>query len=214
MQAAKGLWETSDMFYETASNRHNLAYDPFKAIVSPRPIGWISSLSKEGVANLAPYSFFNAIGEQPKMVMFGSAGIKDNARNIAETGEFVCNFVSDALKEVMNLSSADCPPDVSEFEYASIDRAPGKLVKCPRVANALAALECKLIDIVNPPDLDGNPSNNHMIIGQVVGIHIKEEAIKDGRFDVTLARPVSRLGYMDYCTVNEIYEMVRPQYCK
>ncbi len=200
------------MFYETDGNQHNLAHDPFKAIISPRPIGWISTLSNDGVANLAPYSFFNAIGERPKMVVFGSVGIKDNAKNIQDTGEFICNFASDNLKEQMNLSAADCPPDVDEFEYASLSKAPGKLVKCPRVAGAYAALECKLVDVINPLDIDGNRSENHMIIGQVVGIHIVEEAIRDGRFDVTIAKPVSRLGYMDFATVDEIYAMQLPKY--
>jgi flavin reductase (DIM6/NTAB) family NADH-FMN oxidoreductase RutF len=200
------------VYYDATTNQHNLAHDPFKAIVSPRPIGWISSMSKSGVANLAPYSFFNAMGERPKMVIFGSAGIKDNARNIAETGEFTCNFVSDNLKEVMNLSSADCPPDVSEFDYAGIEQVAGKMVNCPRVAKAFAALECKLVQIINPLDIDGNQSNNHLFIGQVVGIHITEEAIVDGRFDVTIAKPVSRLGYFDYSTVENVYEMKRPIY--
>lgn len=198
------------MFYETAENKHNLAHDPFKAIVSPRPIGWISTLSNDGIANLAPYSFFNAMGDNPKMVMFGSAGIKDNARNVMETGEFTCNFVSDSLKEVMNQSSADCPPEVSEFEFASIEAAPGKLVKCPRVANAFAALECKVLQILNPVDLNGDKTNNHLILGQVVGIHIAEEAIRDGRFDVTITKPVARLGYMDFATVGDVFEMKRP----
>ncbi len=200
------------MFYETSENQHNLAHDPFKAIVSPRPIGWISTVSKDGVANLAPYSFFNAVGDNPKMVIFGSAGIKDNAQNIADTGEFTCNFVSDNLKELMNLSSVDCPPEIDEFDYTGIEKAAGKLVKCPRVANAYAALECKLVQMLNPDDIDGNPSNNHLFIGQVVGIYIAEQAVKDGRFDVTLTRPVARLGYFDFTTVDEIYEMKRPSY--
>ena len=202
------------MFYETAANQHNLAHDPFKAIVSPRPIGWISTLSKAGVANLAPYSFFNAFGDQPKMVAFGSAGIKDSARNVADTGEFVCNFVSHDLKDVMNLSSADCPPEVSEFDYTGIERAPCVLVACPRVARAYAALECKLVDIINPKDIDGNRSDNHLIIGQVVGIHISPDVIRDGRFDIALAQPVGRLGYFDFNTVRDAYEMLRPRYCE
>lgn len=202
------------MFYETKDNQHNLAHDPFKAIISPRPIGWISSLSKDGIANLAPYSFFNAIGERPKMIMFGSVGVKDNYRNIIDTGEFICNFAGHELRDAMNLSSADCPPDVSEFDYAGIEQAPGNMVACPRVANAYAALECKLVQTINPPDIDGNPSDNLMIIGQVVGIYIDEAAIRDGRFDVTLTRPVSRLGYFDFATISEIYEMKRPTYSK
>jgi flavin reductase (DIM6/NTAB) family NADH-FMN oxidoreductase RutF len=198
------------VFYETKENQHKLAHDPFKAIVSPRPIGWISTLSRDGIANLAPYSFFNAMGDNPKMVMFGSAGIKDNARNVMETGEFTCNFASENLKDVMNKSSYGCPPEVSEFEFASIEAAPGKLVKCPRVAKAYAALECKVLQVINPVDLDGNPTDNHLILGQVVGIHISEDAIRDGRFDVTITKPVSRLGYFDFATTNEVYEMKRP----
>ncbi len=198
------------MFYETETNQHNLAHDPFKAIVSPRPIGWISTLSKDGIANLAPYSFFNAICDNPKMVMFSSAGIKDNARNIMDTREFTCNFASDNFREQMNHSSANCPPDVDEFELTSIAKAPGKLVNCPYVAEAYAALECKLTEVINLRDLDGNRSDNHMIIGQVVGIHISESAISENGFDVTITKPISRLGYHDFSTVENIYQMQRP----
>ncbi len=198
------------MFYETAGNRHNLDYDPFKAIISPRPIGWISTLSKDGVANLAPYSFFNAVGTDPHLVMFASSNLKDSARNAVETGEFVCNFVSDNLKEVMNMCAVNCAPDVSEFDFASIASAPGKTVKVPHVADAYAALECKLLQVINPVDLDGNVTNSHMIIGQVSGVHIADEAIRNGRFDVTHTRPVARLGYLDYSTISEVFEIKRP----
>ncbi len=198
------------MFYETAKNDHGLPFNPFKAIVSPRPIGWISTVDKEGRANLAPYSFFNAIGDTPPMVMFSSTGYKDSSANIDETGEFVCNMVGYDLKDQMNISSASLPHGQSEFESSGLEMAASRLVKAPRVAKALTALECKHLKTERLVDLDGNETNSWLVTGQVVAVHIDESVLADGRLDITRIRPLSRLGYKDYAVVNEVFEMNRP----
>lgn len=199
------------MFYETSANRHGLAHDPFKAIVSPRPIGWIGSLAKDGSHNLAPYSFFNAISDTPKLVMFSSSGHKDSVTNIGETGEFTANFVSRDLIDKMNMTSINAPRGESEFEIAGLTPVVGQLVAAPFVAEAYAALECKVTEMFQPKTLTGDLSENYMVIGQVVGIHIREEAIRDGRFDMAKVRPIGRMGYMDYCDAGDVFEMLRPR---
>ena len=199
------------MFYETAANRHGLSHDPFKAIVSPRPIGWIGSQAKDGSYNLAPYSFFNAISDTPKLVMFSSSGHKDSVANIEETGEFTASFVSRDLAEKMNLTSLNAPRGESEFEIAGLTPAVGTLVAAPFVAEAYAALECKVTERFQPKTLTGDLSENYVVIGQVVGIHIREEAIREGRFDMAKVRPVARMGYMDYCDGGDVFEMFRPR---
>ncbi|MBO0344862.1 flavin reductase family protein [Roseibium sp. CAU 1637] len=198
------------MFYETSANDHGLPHNPFKAIVSPRPIGWISSKDAEGRFNLAPYSFFNAIGDTPPMVMFSSTGYKDSVTNIDATGEFVCNFVSQDLAAEMNASSAPLPHGESEFERAGLDMAEGRVVGVPRVARAYAALECRHLSTQRMVSLEGVETNSWVVFGQVVGIHIAEEAIVDGRFDVTKVNPLARLGYLDYAAVAEVFQLTRP----
>ena len=141
-------------FYEPAKG-HNLPHDPFKAIVAPRPIGWISSQDAEGRLNLAPYSFFNAVCDRPPMVMFSSSGWKDSVANIKATGEFVCNLVTRPLAEKMNQTSATLPHGASEFDFAGLAAAPSRIVSPPRVAGAPAALECKLVEIIQLHDLSG-----------------------------------------------------------
>lgn len=199
------------MFYETAANRHGLSHDPFKAIVSPRPIGWIGSLAKDGSYNLAPYSFFNAISDTPKLVMFSSSGHKDSVANIEETGVFTANFVSRDLADKMNMTSISAPRGESEFEIAGLTPVVGTLVAAPFVAEAYAALECKVTEMFQPKTLTGDLSESYMVIGQVVGIHIREEAVRDGRFDMAKVRPIGRMGYMDYCNSGDVFEMFRPR---
>lgn len=199
------------MFYETAANRHGLSHDPFKAIVSPRPIGWIGSLAKDGSYNLAPYSFFNAISDTPKLVMFSSSGHKDSVANIEETGVFTANFVSRDLADKMNMTSISAPRGESEFEIAGLTPVVGTLVAAPFVAEAYAALECKVTEMFQPKTLTGDLSESYMVIGQVVGIHIREEAVRDGRFDMAKVRPIGRMGYMDYCDSGDVFEMFRPR---
>ena len=199
------------MFYTTDQNRHGLAHDPFKAIVSPRPIGWIGSKGGDGTLNLAPYSFFNAISDRPKLVMFSSSGRKDSYRNASETGEFTCNFVSRNLIDKMNMSSAAVAYDVDEFALSGLTPKKGELVDAPYVAEAFAVLECKVTEIIEPKSLSGEPSDSVMIFGQVVGIHIDETILSDGRIDMGLARPVARLGYMDYSESSDVFELFRPK---
>ncbi|MEJ1161129.1 flavin reductase family protein [Prosthecomicrobium sp. N25] len=199
------------MFYETdARPAHLLPHDPFKAIVAPRPIGWISAVDRAGRVNLSPYSFFNAVGSRPPLVMFSSEGMKDAASFVAETMEFVCNLATWDLRDAMNATSAPLPRGTSEFGIAGLTPAPCRLVKAPRVKEAPVALECKAIEVKALVDLAGRPMGSHMVIGQVVGVHIDEAMIRDGRFDLTLARPIARCGYKDYAVVTELFQMERP----
>ncbi|MCX2722319.1 flavin reductase family protein [Roseibium salinum] len=199
------------MFYETAKNDHGLPHNPLKAIVAPRPIGWISSLDKDGRANLAPYSFFNCLCDRPPIVMFSSSGYKDSVANIDATGEFVCNMASWDLKDEMNLSSATVPHETSEFELSGLETAPSRLIKAPRVARAATALECRHLETIHLKGLDGQETDSYMVLGQVVGVHIDDHVIVDGRVDVTRYKPLARLGYMDYAVVSEVFQMVRPK---
>jgi len=200
------------MYYTTDTNGHGLAHDPFKAIVAPRPIGWIGTRSADGIPNLGPYSFFNAICDNPKLVMFSSDGVKDSVANAGQTGEFTTSFVSHDLAERMNLSSVNAPPEIDEFGYSGLTALKGNSVSAPYVAEAYAALECKVTQIFKPLTVSGDNANNTVVIGQVVAIHIKECIVTDGRIDVSKARPVARLGYRDYCTVSSVFEMIRPQW--
>jgi len=199
------------MFYETEKNDHGLPHNPFKAIIAPRPIGWISSLDANGKANLAPYSFFNCVCDTPPIVMFSSSNYKDSAANIDATGEFVCNMASYDLKDEMNLSSAAVPHETSEFDLTGLEMADSRLVKVPRVAKAATALECKHLQTIRMKALDGSDTNSWVIFGQVVGVHISDDVIVDGMIDVTRYKPLSRLGYMDYAVVTEVFQMGRPK---
>lgn len=200
------------MFYTPDNRDPSLPHDPIKAIVAPRPIGWISTLSKDGVANLAPYSFFNAVGGMPPMLMFASEGFKDSARNAADTGEFVFNYASRHLAEAMNNSSANAPAGISEFDHYDIAKANSKIVAAPRVADSYASLECKVTSVVETNDVEGNLTGAVVIIGQVVGIHLDDSVIRNGRFDVELANPISRLGYLDFGLTSDLHEMPRPDF--
>lgn len=199
------------MFYETAKNDHGLPYNPFKAIVAPRPIGWITSMSSGGEINLAPYSFFNAISDRPPIVLFSSEGLKDSPAFVEETKEFVCNLATFDLRNVMNNTSGDYPRGVNEMEECGVTPAPSRLVRPPRVAASPCALECKLLRIVHLDDLDGRPSNRYVAFGQVVGVHIDDRFISNGRLDTAAMRPIARCGYSDYAVVNEVFAMTRPK---
>jgi flavin reductase (DIM6/NTAB) family NADH-FMN oxidoreductase RutF len=197
------------MFYEPRSG-HGLPHDPFKAIVAPRPIGWISTVDAQGLHNLAPYSFFNAVCSKPPMVAFASEGVKDSVRNVRATREFVCNLATAALAEGMNMSAAHVPPEVNEFELAQLETAPCRLVRPLRVAASPASLECKVTDILHLRDLDGRETDRHLVIGQVVGVHIDETYLQDGLFDTARAVPIARCGYRDYASVTTVFQMIRP----
>ena len=199
------------MFYK-ADGPHGLAHDPFKALVSPRPIGWIGTRGRDGSVNLAPYSFFNAISERPKMVMFSSLGRKDSQLNCEETGVFTASLVSRDLAEEMNRTAVDSPYGESEFAFAGLETAEGELVDAPYVAQSWAALECRVTDVFQPKTLDGSESSNWLVFGQVVGIHIRDEVLKDGMIDMDKANPVARLGYMDYTDSANLFSMTRPRW--
>lgn len=197
------------MFYK-ADEPHGLAHNPFKAIVAPRPIGWISTLDKNGVANLAPYSFFNGICDTPMILMFSSGGMKDSAQHAADTGEFTFNYVSKTMQNEMNVSSGSFSRGENEFEKAGLEMVAGETVACPRVKGVPAAMECKVIDLVQPTILDGTKSPYIMVLGQVTGIFIDDEMITDGRFDLKKSQPILRSGYHDYVTLDDVFELVRP----
>lgn len=199
------------MFYEPDKrDRSVLRHDAFKAIVAPRPIGWISSIDAAGHVNLAPYSFFNGINSRPPLVMFASEGRKDSVTNIEATGEFVCNLATWDLREAMNASSAPLPYGMNEMERAGLEPAPSRLVRPPRVVAAPCALECRLLRIVAIDDLAGKPTDCHVVFGQVVGVHIEDRFIKDGLIDTAAMRPIARCGYDQYATVEALFSMVRP----
>lgn len=199
------------MFYQPR-NGHGLPHDPFKAIVAPRPIGWISTRALDGRLNLAPYSFFNALSTHPHLVMFSSEGEKDSVTFARESGEFVANLATRNLFEAMNASSVDAPRGFSEFDYAGLTPEPSRLVAAPRVREAVAALECKVTEIMRPRGLDGKEAGVTTVFGEVVGVHIDDRCLTDGLFDIVKAGTIARLGYMDYATVTETFSARRPQW--
>ena len=199
------------MFYRPEDG-HGLPHNPFNAIVTPRPIGWISTRSADGRDNLAPYSFFNACAYVPPQVMFSSTSAKedrgdtkDSVGNIRDTGFFCVNIVEYAARDVMNKTSTMVASDVDEFELAGITKEDCETIPCSRVANAPAALECKVTQIVK---LEGE--SNFAVFGEVIGIHMRDDCIVDGRFDVTRFHPLSRLGYRDYAVIKEVFSLTRP----
>jgi flavin reductase (DIM6/NTAB) family NADH-FMN oxidoreductase RutF len=201
----------ADYYFYEPSKGHGLPHDPFKAIVAPRPIGWISTLASNGIVNLAPYSFYNALCDKPPVVGFSSSGHKDSIRNIEATGEFVANFASKTLAQAMNQTSAEVGPEVDEMALAGLTPVPSRVVKAPRVAGSPAALECKLLQIVQLRDLDGNLLEQYLALGQVVGVHIANTYLKDGIFDLVAAHPILRAGYIaDYAEIGETFQMRRP----
>jgi flavin reductase (DIM6/NTAB) family NADH-FMN oxidoreductase RutF len=199
------------MFYDTAKNDHGLPRNPFKAIVAPRPIGWITSMSAKGEINLAPYSFFNAVSDEPPIVLFSSEGPKDSLVFVEETREFVCSLATYDLRNAVVETSGLFPRGVNEMKEAGLAPAPSRLVRPPRVAASPCALECKLLQVINVADLDGKPSHRHVVFGQVVGIHIDDRFIKDGRLDTAAMAPIARCGYADYAVVDKVFSIARPK---
>ena len=200
------------VFYEPDTrDRELLPHDPFKAFIAPRPIGWVSTVGPEGEVNLAPYSFFNAVSDRPPMVMFSSNGPKDSATFAESGGEFVWNLATWDLREQMNLTSATLPRGESEFEFGGLEMAPSRLVAPPRVAASPVALECRVVRRVELTDADGSPAANVVTFGQVIGVHVDERHIVDGRVDTASMKPIARCGYRgDYAVVTELFEMIRP----
>lgn len=200
------------MFYEVAKRNHGLPHDPFKALVAPRPIGWISAMSAKGEVNLSPYSFFNAVSDVPPMVAFSSHGRKDALTFIEETGEFVCSLATYDLRDRMNLTSAPLPRGENEMEHAGLEAAPSHLVRPPRVKDAATALECRWLQTVPLAPLNGGDARYNLVIGQVVGIYIDDRFVKDGLVDTGAMRPILRGGYRDYYVVTpeNRFAMTRP----
>ncbi len=205
------------MFYETATKGHGLRNDPFKALVVPRPIGWITTIDRQGRINLAPFSFFNAIAEDPPMVLFAPGGrkadrpVKDSRANVEETGEFVCNLATWDLRDAMNLTSANLAAGEDEMKHAKLTPVPSRLVKPPRVKESPVALECKYWKTVELPVEPGNEDKRGSVVfGQVVGVHIDDAILKDGRVDTLAFKPVARLGYSEYTTTENVWRMRRP----
>jgi len=206
------------MFYDALKRDHGFKVDPLKSLIVPRPIGWISTVDPEGKVNLAPYSFYNAISEFPPMVYFsitgtyGDSPTKHSRMNAELTGEFVVNMVSAKLKEKMNVTTAMFAYGVDEMREAGLTPAPCRYVKAPRVAESPTALECKhwkTIELPIEPGREANPGS--MVIGRVVGVHIDDAILKDGRVDVAAFQPVARLGYSEYTTVTDVWAMRRPE---
>lgn len=202
------------MFYET-KDHHGLKHNPFKSLVVPRPIGWVSSQDKDGVVNLAPYSFFNAVASEPPVVLFSSNGAhsegsyKDSVKNVQETGEFVCNLATWETREAMNMTSSMVARSVDEFELSGLTPVPSRLVKPPRVKESPVHLECRYLQTVELPS-DNPDLPNLVVFGQVVGIHIDDGIISDGMIDMNVFKPIARLGYFDYAVVDHVFSMRRP----
>jgi flavin reductase (DIM6/NTAB) family NADH-FMN oxidoreductase RutF len=199
------------MYFDPRDKEYPLKHDPLTALVVPRPIGWISTLTRSGLVNLAPYSFFNAVASRPPFVMFASAGRKHSQTNAEETAEFVHNLVTWDLREEMSITSADVGPGISEPELAGLEMVPSIAVKPPRVRRSPVALECKYVKTVDLPGPDSKPNPYSIVIGEVVGIYISDDVIVDGKVDLSAQRAVARLGGLDqYTSVDRIFRMRRP----
>jgi flavin reductase (DIM6/NTAB) family NADH-FMN oxidoreductase RutF len=200
------------LFYEPhRRDTRLLPHDPFKALVAPRPIGWVSTVGRDGEVNLAPYSFFNAVGERPPMLAFSSTGAKHSATFADGRGEFVWNMPTWELREQMNATSAEVAREVDEFALAGLEMAPSRLVAPPRVAAAPCCIECRVVHVLELCDVDGRPTDQHLVVGQVIGVHLDERHIVDGRVDTAGIKPIARCGYRgDYAVVDRLFEMLRP----
>lgn len=200
-------------FYEP-QHGHGLAHDPFNAIIAPRPIGWISTRSKKGALNLAPYSFFNALNYTPPIIGFSSVGDKDSLKNASDTGEFCWNLVSKHLVEAMNETSKPLSRGESEFEAAGLEWAASNVIDAPRVKASLVSMECQVTDIVQLKGAAGEAVNSWFIMGEVVGVHIDKSLIENGVYSTVKSAPVTRGGGRgDYYTISRdnFFEMLRPE---
>jgi flavin reductase (DIM6/NTAB) family NADH-FMN oxidoreductase RutF len=199
------------IFYEPQSRDRSLfPHDPFKALVTPRPIGWISTVSAKGELNLAPYSYFNAFSSNPPIVGFSSEGDKDSSTFAVESGEFVWSMATWELREAMNASAASLERGESEFAHARLESAPSRLVRPPRVAASPAAFECRVTEMVKLKDLEGRDSGGRLVLGLVVGVHLDARFVRDGRVDSAAMRPIARGGYDEYSVVERVFTMPRP----
>ena len=200
-------------YYEPVRG-HGLQHNPFKAIVAPRPIGWISSLNPAGVANLAPYSFFNAFNDVPPIVGFSTTGQKkDTLRNVEQTGEFAFNLVTRTLAQAMNATAASVSPEVNEFELAGLTPAPSRIISAPRVAESPVSFECKCTEILQLKGADGVKTPAWLVLGEVVAVHIDKSLLRDGAYDTAAAGHLARGGgASDYFWVGQdtLLRMTRP----
>lgn len=203
------------MLFYTPEKRDKavLRHDPFKAMIAPRPIGWVTTMGRDGAINLAPYSFFNAFADRPPILAFSSVGVKDSLTFARETGEFVWNMPTWDLRHEMNETSATLPRGENEFLHAGLEMAPCNLVKPPRVAKSPVAMECKVTDIQELKDVNGRGIDYWLVLGQVVGIHIDPAFIgEDGNFKLTEVKPIARCGSLgDYAVVDDLFQMERPK---
>jgi flavin reductase (DIM6/NTAB) family NADH-FMN oxidoreductase RutF len=205
---------TTDIHFYEPSEGHGLAHDPFNALVAPRPIGWISSRSSDGVLNLAPYSFFNAFNYKPPLVGFASIGYKDSVRNIEETGEFGWNLATRPLADAMNQSCAAVSPEVDEFQLAGLTPEPSRVIGVPRVKETPVSFECRLSQILRLTGADGTETDTWMVFGEVVGVHIARHLLKDGVYQTAAAEPILRGGGpADYFGISPdtFFQMYRPK---
>lgn len=199
-------------FYEPSSG-HGLPHDPFNAVIAPRPIGWISSHDRNGVLNLAPYSFFNAFNYHPPIIGFSSIGYKDSVRNIEQTGEFCWNLVTRSLAEQMNDTCAAVGPEVDEYALAGLTPAPSRVVSVPHVGESPVTFECRLSQILQLAGADGQKVDTWMVFGEVVGVHIARDLLHDGVYDTAAAQPILRAGGpADYFGIDpaQRFQMYRP----
>jgi flavin reductase (DIM6/NTAB) family NADH-FMN oxidoreductase RutF len=200
------------MFYEP-KNGHGLPHNPFNAIITPRPIAWVSTRGPDGSENLAPYSFFNGVSYQPPQLMIASTSGKadrevgkDTVSNIIETGVFCVNIVEFAMREQMNVTAAHFPKEVDEFERAGLTRTSCETIACSRIDGVPASLECRLVDKVSLPG-----DSNIVVFGEVIGVHLRDDCLVDGIFDVTRYQPLARLGYRDYARITNLFSINRPK---
>ena len=200
------------MFYEP-KNGHGLPHNPFNAIITPRPIAWVSTRGPDGSENLAPYSFFNGVSYQPPQLMIASTSGKadrevgkDTVSNIIETGVFCVNIVEFAMREQMNATAAEFPKEVDEFERAGLTRTSCETIACSRIDGVPASLECRLVDKVSLPG-----DSNIVVFGEVIGVHLRDDCLVDGIFDVTRYQPLARLGYRDYARITDLFSINRPK---
>ena len=199
------------IFFEPENRDKKLfPWDPFKGVVVPRPIGWISSMNKAGLVNLAPYSYFNGVLSHPRIVSFCSESEKDAAAFAIESGEFAWSMATWNLRDKMNATSEGLPRGQSEFAHAGLATAPCRLIKAPRVADSPAAMECRVTQVVRVLDVDGRETGGVVVYGQVIGMHIDERFMKNGRFDLGAVRPIARCGYDEYAVVDGVFAMARP----
>lgn len=205
------------MFYEPSKRNHGLPRDPFKSLVIPRPIGWITSVDAEGVVNLAPYSYFNICSAEPPTIMFapstrpGSSLLKDTHQNAEAYGEFVVNIATMELSEKMNLTSADFASGVSELARVGLTATPSTVVSVPRLRESPINIECRHLSTVAVPTRLPTDHKNFIVIGEVVGVHISDHVLTEGFIDIEKLRPVAKLGYLDYAVIDQRFTMPKPE---